>query len=98
MIFLTLCISCKEHKNGDFFKNKDITAKLNKYIEQNPLKLPTKAKLSEYGFSHPSYQLYFDRINNDTILYIIQVAFYNDGKPYTLKKEENEFFYRCYRT
>ena len=91
IFFLFLLISCDENKNKELFKNSDVAVKLDEYIQQNPLKLPTKADLSEYGFSYPSYQLYFDRMEEDTVMYIIQVAFYNDGKPYTLKKEGEDF-------
>lgn len=75
-------LSCKNLKSEEKPQDshKGFSDIIDDYINNNPLKLPPARPVGEDGFSHPLYQLYFDRNGNDTIVSIVQTPSFNDLK------------------
>ncbi|GAA4272779.1 hypothetical protein U6A24_08500 [Aquimarina gracilis] len=91
-IIFTSCSTSDKEKDKHGLST-DFSKIINDYVNKNPLKLPIKGKLYENGFSYPSYQVYFDIKDNDSIISIIQVAHFNDTKPYNYKVNKGETTY-----
>lgn len=70
-------LSCKEDKP---IIDQRVSKLVEEYIQQNPLQLPIKKNLYQNGFSYPSYHVYFERKNTDTLLRIVQLPHLTDVK------------------
>lgn len=75
---LLLVFSCKEKTSKQIIIDENLTVAIDSYINKNPLIKPLEKNLFKNGFSHPSYQIYFEIKNSDTIMSIIQTPHFND--------------------
>ena len=72
-----LIFSCKNEEK-QMIIDENLFNIIDSYIDENPLKKPIEKDLFKNGFSHPSYQIYFDVKNRDTLMSIIQTPHFND--------------------
>ena len=73
ILFLFSCNFLHNDKDNVHFFNKDMNQIVDDYVQENPLSLPIEKNLYQNGFSYPSYHIYFDKKENDTILTIVQL-------------------------
>ena len=83
-------LSCKEDKP---IIDQQVSTLVDEYIQQNPLRPPIKKNLYKNGFSYPSYHVYFERKNTDTLLRIVQLPHLTDVKLDGYEAEDEKGFY-----
>ncbi|RZS90547.1 hypothetical protein [Aquimarina brevivitae] len=78
-IVFSLLLSCNDTKqvskdpNSDVNIDPSLVKVLDDYIKEHPIKVKYGEKLNEFykeGFSHPSYHIYFDKKEKDTLFTI----------------------------
>lgn len=77
VFFCSFIFSCQKNRNEDGF-DKDFAQVIDKYIKENPLKLPPVKSVAGSGFSYPCYQIYFTVNKKDSLISIIKSAHFND--------------------
>ena len=79
LFFSGFCISCQNNQqmNSDGFST-DFVMVIDKYINQNPLRLPPIKSVIGTEFSYPCYQVYFTVDQKDSLISIIKSAHFND--------------------
>lgn len=89
---ILFCLSCKDEQLVFDKKVNDI---IDSYIQENPLKLPIEKNLYKNGFSYPSYHVYFEKENTDTVLKIVQLPHLTDIKldGYVSGKEKDTYIH-----
>ncbi len=83
ILFLLLFIECKDNHSRKMFFNKDFLNIIDSYIEKNPIKklVLKDDSLNSTFFSYPSYHIYFNKKNKDTIVSIIQYPSLHEFEP-----------------
>ena len=94
ILFLT---SCKDDdRKENIFNNKNIDSSffevVDNYILENPLKIVPEG--IQRGFSYPSYNIYLDQKNKDTIISIIQSPHLNLSNFEGVVQKDSSIFYK----
>ena len=102
---IILCVlffyACKKGYNESYpneLESKKFFNAVDEYIEDNPLNKPLQSNLYENGFSYPSYQIYFNIKNSDTIMSILQTPFFNNINYESIDSESGEDIFESLNT
>lgn len=83
LLFLIFTGCDNDYKEKTILFDKEISSIIDSYIEKNPLKILILEDNSSNSslFSYPSYHIYFNKKNMDTIISVIQYPHLHEFEP-----------------
>lgn len=80
---IILFFNCNPNTGENTNIDKDLSLIIDNYIKENPINtFREKGKtIYESGYSYPSYHIYFEKIDNDTLFKVFYFPFLNTFNP-----------------